>query len=184
MARPTKGAVVIEPAALARKVAAKIKRYPEKYDQTVWGASENGDDDVAGVMAGLSCGTAACVAGWAIRIAVVAGVELHPREDVEGAARALLGLDDSTAEWMFSGERPREAMPAVLKRLAATGDPLLPFPAIGGLDGLDDYDRFILRCHFTEGDTTRLRVEGKWMSLDEDTIEALVAAAPAFEGAS
>lgn len=126
----------VEGRKLAALIADHIERFPETYDQGDWGASPmrggGFDCSVAAALKSGRCGTPACVAGWAVRLAAESS-EARPTEQIADAAARLLGLtndfefdrqpDDvrSDGMWLFSGGRDQDAMPAVLRHYAETG---------------------------------------------------------------
>lgn len=102
---------------LAAEVAKHIREFPETYDQSTWGSIDiidplHPDGDAR------SCGTAACVAGWAVRLAsplhlglVLDEIPHHRYCDdtvhVSFAAQHLLGLDSDEADSLFECSNPK-----------------------------------------------------------------------------
>lgn len=105
-------------------VADIIEQHPERHDQVVWvGAVRTVDDPDVGtirlVAAAGSCGTAACVAGWAVAASPVELVgEIH--DWVSAGARAL-GLDYHLAALVFDGASKREKIVKMLRWCATVG---------------------------------------------------------------
>ncbi|MBB3752434.1 hypothetical protein FHT44_004946 [Mycolicibacterium sp. BK634] len=119
-----------------RAVRDLIKKSPEKHAQDSWAAIEA--DQIVfpeGGVAKVSCGTTACVAGWA---ATLAGAKFLIEEDdledgvyyaekvegldgqtywVDSYARNVLGLKPSEAGLLFNGDLERKEVLKLLKRL-------------------------------------------------------------------
>lgn len=128
----------VEGRKLAALIADHIERSPETYDQRWWGSPGHyGDNssnrgEVESVLDGAACGSAACVAGWAVRL-VAETAALDPTAGVDHVAKEQLGLEESDSFWLFSPHRTDAAMPAVLRHYAETGfidrslDPGIPW---------------------------------------------------------
>lgn len=128
------------------KIAAQIEEEPYRYDQTGWDVALEEDDD--GV-----CGTAHCVAGWAIMLTYGAGwFRRYGKEDVpvpdgfnrdeisiSSVAAHLLGLDAKehaslfAASWAPKGYHIEDNPPPVgvvadtLRDIGRGGD--IPWPS-------------------------------------------------------
>lgn len=123
-----------------RAVRDLIKRTPRRHNQTVWAeldydAVQFDDGDTAYV----SCGTSACVAGWAVNLAGAKFVVQRGKEDQDGGrtvyfcsfaltpggeeqhietyARQVLGLSEAEAGYLFDGDLERAEVLALLKAL-------------------------------------------------------------------
>lgn len=84
------------------KVAAFLEELPrERFDQdyVARGPLRGWETIVPNNMRelGEDCGTAGCIAGWTC---VVAKIHCEPYEALD-SAKVWLGLDDTTAEWLF-----------------------------------------------------------------------------------
>lgn len=133
--------------ALLIAVADQIESKPESHNQGLWlkGRTERLGEVEACTVADMfvygienSCGTTGCVAGWAAVLDPTPRFlkREHDGEDISVyAARALFGeayydddVDDDDhqaplfSRWLFDGSRRKDAMPAVLRYLAAGGD--------------------------------------------------------------
>ena len=98
---------------LLRKIADQIEAEPERYDQTVW------IDNLA-IMSGVpgeTCGTRACIAGWAVMLSKTG----RTHGTIKEAAGGLLRLTERESEELFSAgfmEGRESEVPAVLRRFA------------------------------------------------------------------
>lgn len=131
------------PEEVAAAVAAVIRLQPQRWDQGAWFADNDSDGDsrvqVQQVRDALyaedgTCGSTACVAGWAAILTAPAGTSIQDgtylcspdgqlMQLIERAGRRALGLNLSDAHWLFSGERDREQVLAALDSVAA-GEPM------------------------------------------------------------
>ena len=117
----------------------KEERRQGKWDQTLW-VSGLGEADETGVRP-VTCGTTACVAGWAVitdgglflsdqlvlaqpgdpksRVTNVyaANAQRVQAVGIEDRARRLLGLDRYEADELFDGDNDYEDVKRILKRL-------------------------------------------------------------------
>lgn len=99
---------------LAGKILTQILMWPEKYDQATYGSDNFYDTRVKD----MRCDTAACVAGWAVRL----GKVKNKTEDISIVAQELLQLTDEEAEWLFSAQRTENRMPKILKHYIKTAE--------------------------------------------------------------
>lgn len=113
-----------------------IKKHPERHDQGHWGAVDASMLETEGPYQVASCGSTACVAGWASTLAG-AKMLIDPSEhSVRGRyfaervltldgdtpligdhAQAVLGLASDEAKILFGAENTREEVLDMLKRL-------------------------------------------------------------------
>jgi len=110
-------------AELFRKIADVIEAKPGCHDQQIFSSACDDDEPLEAEFVTTetihTCGTKACIAGWA--------VHLTPKEDrpeaesVMECAAKLLGLSDGEADTLFNGDwSPREGVtiPQELRRIA------------------------------------------------------------------
>lgn len=87
---------------LLRQVQGKIRENPEKFNMDWWGGKS-------------SCGTTACIGGWACHLAAPEQVKYNkigklvpvngsPLTGISDLAAELLGIDSTTAEHLFYRE--------------------------------------------------------------------------------
>ena len=129
---------LIPPAEVAKRVLHRIETEPDSHEQSVWvrwpGRPPEPVLAVSGAEMALDairagrCGTAACVAGWAVIEALDMGAALDPAEHISDAAAAVLGLDpggaDATA--MFYSGALRHNVTRALAAIAAGRRPPKP----------------------------------------------------------
>ena len=121
----TAPASAVTPAELARRVAARLRRHPEPWDQATWlHCDEHGPlchyvfdvwlhiDDLMNEDG--HCDTTACVAGHTVAEALAAGVSVNEYDHIRDAAAELLGL----------GPVAEDRLPAMFKENATLEDVL------------------------------------------------------------
>ena len=117
-------AVGMPPPELALLVLREVQA-GRNWNQARWIVAKNDArlvGEVGAVLDGLlddSCGTAGCVAGLAVGLALQAGADLDPDDTIPYSAGLLLGLDEHGAVYLFHPERTLGEVEEALERIAA-----------------------------------------------------------------
>jgi hypothetical protein len=134
---------------LLTQVRDLIKAQPEKLDMSTWATVNSDSVDLGnGTTAKVSCGTTACIAGWAVQLAghkLLVNLDSRPYDgsflinqsvakngravDIEESARKLLGLTEKEVGVLFYA-------PELLDRLIAGED------IVKGTEYDGDYDDY------------------------------------------
>lgn len=77
---------------LFHRIADQVELDPESYDQTIWVGEGGGWND-------STCGTVACVAGWAVTLGTQLGKLTNASWKI--TATGVLGITDSEANLLF-----------------------------------------------------------------------------------
>lgn len=104
---------------LMNRIADMIEKYPENYDQGTW----SNDEKICPITAKgkPKCGTAHCIAGWAVALSVKKPVI---DDEAWNKGRKFLGLNGAEADHLFnSGWEPNGdlTVPEQLRAYAAVG---------------------------------------------------------------
>jgi hypothetical protein len=107
----------LTPQMVALAVYSIIRLFPENHQQQLWVSSTfttlgellESDEGARTADSIYSCGTTACVAGWAHIIAGDNDTVLSDHSDtVFRSATKLLGITEPNADWLFSAYRSKE----------------------------------------------------------------------------
>jgi hypothetical protein len=117
-----------------------VHAFPENHNQGTWFCTKRGGPrySISGVPAFTeeerqefttnSCGTAACVAGWAVVFSGQSGSSLdYPNADpnIPDTARVILGLSHNEGAVLFNGSNSREDLKDYVEKLNA-GEDIVP----------------------------------------------------------
>jgi len=141
---------------IAARIAEIIRTRPAAWDQEVWLKLDAGHGgDVASMRADLdagdgSCGTTACVAGWAAILNAPENAKAAPPQywlirrlvmpdgtaaEIKRLGQAALEIDGRVMSWLFADYRTRDQVLTALDSLAAGRR-----PELSGDDGDDEFD--------------------------------------------
>lgn len=118
-------------------VADQIERHPESYDQSEWGFWGLNDPE-----ASPTCGTPACICGWAARFTPKAQRDEVASMGFDGIGATLLGFDYGLAAHLFTSSQSfdiatRGQMPDLLRSLATVPESERTLDNATGLGWLD-----------------------------------------------
>ena len=120
----------ITPAEAAKRIAHRIRTSREDWDQSWWLLPYRTPDNypafkvaeaktaLSQIQNGRSCGTTACVGGWAVLEALDAGERLSPNREIGDAAREVLGLSCEEATDLFNPANSKKYVLELLDRIS------------------------------------------------------------------